>query len=394
MTKNTSMTKKSKISMETKYNAIMMLHALGDTIGFKNGDWEFNYHDRDKLEVLDYVNEMIYEFIALGGINGIDLTDWRISDDTFLHIAMGQSMLRYNGNVNDKLIQEVKLNFFAEASRMWEEVHGKYYAHPNDKEPEKAFERYIGATTQRSISLFTNTFDARYDDYDDYAGGNGAAMRTPCIGMCLHTEKNRDDLIELSVVSSQLTHNNPIGYLAGFNVALFIALALENVSVNEWGYILLDYLRSEKLKSYLSLKDLNQSSDHNTYIRHWQKYIDTKFDANKKPVITRSSSNPMHRIRYFHDNFFKGTGSEQIGSSGYLCVIMAYDALLSCDGFWEKLIVYSVLHSGDSDTIGAVAGALYGAVYGMGDVPLHMLEHIERKDELEDLAKKLYKKYN
>ena len=28
----------------------MILHALGDTIGFKNGDWEFNYHDLDKLE--------------------------------------------------------------------------------------------------------------------------------------------------------------------------------------------------------------------------------------------------------------------------------------------------------------------------------------------------------
>ena len=153
-------------------------------------------------------------------------------------------------------------------------------------------------------------------------------------------------------------------------------------------------LRSEKLKSFISLKDLNQSYDHNTYIRYWQKYIDTKFDAARKPLRTRSNSNPMHRIRYFHDNFFKGTGSEQIGSSGYLCVIMAYDALLDSDGRWEKLIVYSILHSGDSDTIGAVAGAFYGAVYGMGDVPEQMLKNIERKNELEELAQKLCKKFN
>ncbi len=386
--------KNKNIPMDVRYNAIMMLHALGDTIGFKNGDWEFNYHDRDKLEVLDYVNEMIYEFIDLGGVNGINLKDWRISDDTFLHIAVGKSMLKYNGNVTDKLIKEIKSNLYEEAVRMWEESHGKYYTNPGDKDPEKAFERYIGATTQHAISKFTDTFDARYDDYDDYAGGNGAAMRAPCIGMCLRNEKNRDDLIELSIISSQLTHNNPIGYLAGFNVALFISLALENVPINEWGYILLNYLRSEKLKSFLSLKDLNQSYDHNTYTRYWQKYLDTKFDANKKPLRTRSNSNPMYRIRYFHDNFFKGTGSEQIGSSGYLCVIMAYDALLDSDGCWEKLIVYSILHSGDSDTIGAVSGALYGAVYGMGDVPLHMLKYIERKDELVELASKLYKKFN
>jgi ADP-ribosylglycohydrolase len=74
-------------------------------------------------------------------------------------------------------------------------------------------------------------------------------------------------------------------------------------------------------------------------------------------------------------------------------MIMAYDAVLDCDGKWEKLIVYAILHSGDSDTIGAVAGGLYGAVYGMGDVPLHMLEHLERKKEIEKLARDIYKKY-
>ena len=67
-------------------------------------------------------------------------------------------------------------------------------------------------------------------------------MRAPVIGMCLYGDKNRDDLIDLSIISSQLTHNNPIGYLAGFNVALFIALALEQVPINEWVYILLEYV--------------------------------------------------------------------------------------------------------------------------------------------------------
>jgi ADP-ribosylglycohydrolase len=74
-------------------------------------------------------------------------------------------------------------------------------------------------------------------------------------------------------------------------------------------------------------------------------------------------------------------------------MIMAFDALLDCDGCWEKLIVYSMLHSGDSDTIGAVAAGLYGAKYGFGDVPDKMLTHLERKDELENLASKLYDKF-
>jgi ADP-ribosylglycohydrolase len=52
-----------------------------------------------------------------------------------------------------------------------------------------------------------------------------------------------------------------------------------------------------------------------------------------------------------------------------------------------------MLHSGDSDTVGAVAGGLYGAVYSMGDVPKNMTKHIERKKELELLAKNLYNKF-
>ena len=139
---------------------------------------------------------------------------------------------------------------------------------------------------------------------------------------------------------------------------------------------------------------MDQIYDHNMYIRYWQKYVDTKFDKHGKPHELKTNQNPMHRIRYFHDNFHKDTISKQIGGSGFLCMIMAYDALLKCNGNWEKLIVYAMLHSGDSDTIGSISGGLYGAVYGYGDVPQNMLKYIERKKELEILAEKLYNMYS
>ena len=378
--------------MDKRYHAIMILHALGDTIGFKNGDWEFNYQNLEKLEVLDYVNEMIYEFIDLGGVNGIDLKNWRVSDDTFFHIAIAKSLLKYNNNMNKKFFNVIKDNLSDEALRMSEEENGKY-KDPRTGELEPVINRYVGITTQLSIDKFTDNFDARNDTYNSSAGGNGAAMRSLVIGMCFYGESHRDTLINISVNSSQLTHNNAYGYLAGFNAALFTALALENVEIEKWPFILIKYLNSKKLKKYISLDDLDEAYDYNLYIRYWQKYIDTKFDKKQQPLHSRSYANPMYRIRYFYENFHKGTDSLQIGASGFLCMIMAYDALLDCGGFWEKLIVYAILHSGDSDTIGAVAGGLYGAVYGMGDAPKKMLKYVERKDELENLAQKLYKKY-
>lgn len=378
--------------LKTKYRAVLLLHALGDTIGFKNGDWEFNYHEFDKRETLDYVNELIYEFISLGGVNGIDLSDWKISDDTFFHIAIAKALLHYkkSGDIN-KLIKYTKKYMYEEALRIWKESSGTYV----DAEGNTVnFNRYIGVTTSEYIKEFKNGEDARDYPYDDESGGNGCAMRTLIIGLCLGKRSTWNDMIQFSVISSQLTHYNALGYLAGFNASLFVALAIYKIPIKEWPYILIDGLRGQLLRSFLSLKNLDQVYDHNMYIRYWQKYLDTKFDKDRNPLKVRSNINPMHRIRYYYENFHKGTLSEQIGASGFLCMIMAYDALLDCDGCWEKLIVYSMLHSGDSDTVGAVAGGLYGAVYGFGDVPEKMLEHIERKDELENLATQLYEKFH
>lgn len=377
------------MSIDMKFSALLSLHALGDTIGFKNGDWEFNYYD--KSTTLDYVNELIYEFISLGGVNGIDLQEWKVSDDTFFHISICNALLHYDKKNITSLIRHTKKYLSNELERMESELNGTFV---DEKGKLISINRFVGTTTSKSITNFTDDIDARTQPYDEHAGGNGAAMRTLIIGACFRGQENRANLIQYSIVSSMLTHNNASGYLAGFNAALFTALAFEEIPIAKWPYILLKYLKSDELKAFLTLKNIDQIYDHNMYMRYWQKYIDTKFDKNGKPHDIKTNHNPMHRIRYFHDNFHKDTISKQIGGSGFLCMIMAYDALLNCNGYWEKLIVYAMLHSGDSDTIGSISGGLYGAVYGYGDVPQNMLKYIERKKELEILAEKLYNMYS
>ena len=90
------------------YKAIMLLHALGDTIGFKNGEWEFNYYNKyaDYRTTLD----IVFDFISLGGITGIDLKDWRISDDTLFHLSIAESLLKikFDKKLTEKQINEIK----------------------------------------------------------------------------------------------------------------------------------------------------------------------------------------------------------------------------------------------------------------------------------------------
>ena len=72
---------------------------------------------------------------------------------------------------------------------------------------------------------------------------------------------------------------------------------------------------------------------------------------------------------------------------------MAYDSILDCTGNWEKLLIYSGLHIGNTIAVATIAGAWYGAYYGWGDVPNNNLKYLEFKKELYDLGNKIYKKY-
>jgi ADP-ribosylglycohydrolase len=223
------------------------------------------------------------------------------------------------------------------------------------------------------------------------SGGNGTAMRNICIGLAFYSESDLDILIDFSIQSSQITHNSPLGFLAGFTSAYFASLAVREIELNKWVFMMLELLESDKIKKYIG-KSFDEQNDYNSYIRYWKKYIDTRFNGTK-PIKTRSTSNMMFRIKYYYENFVKDSYADYTGSSGFCAMIMAYDALIDCDGKFEKLVYYSILNPGDSDTIGSIACGLYGIVYGFGDVPKNLLCCIETKDKLLKLGEKFYKKF-
>ena len=51
------------------------------------------------------------------------------------------------------------------------------------------------------------------------------------------------------------------------------------------------------------------------------------------------------------------------------CLPDSYDALLGAAGDWRELCLRGMLHGGDSDSTGVIAGACYGAMHGFKGVP-------------------------
>lgn len=76
------------------------------------------------------------------------------------------------------------------------------------------------------------------------------------------------------------------------------------------------------------------------------------------------------------------------GALGVDAAIIAYDSLLGSLDNYEEMCLRSMLHGGDNDSTGTIAGAWFGALYGFKGVP--MAKHIndlEDKEFIDTLGK-------
>ena len=55
-------------------------------------------------------------------------------------------------------------------------------------------------------------------------------------------------------------------------------------------------------------------------------------------------------------------GKTWAGSTGVDSVLIAYDGLLGCGGDWKELCLRAMLHGGDNDSTGCIAGSWFGAL--------------------------------
>lgn len=344
--------------MTNKLKDCMIMHCLGDTLGFKNGLWEF--YSGDSYSAL--INKLS-EFINLGGINNISLKDWYASDDTIMHIIILKCLNKYGNNM-DKLEQKTKKEFI------------KLYSYFKNSK----INRIPGQTTIKYLQLLKE--NRKNNKFDEYAGGNGCAMRNLCIG--IYYKNNLDDLIKYSIFSSKLTHPNPIGWLGGLLSAFFSYCAINNKNINDWLFLFLDLLKSKNIITYC--EDNNESLvAYNDAVNLIYKYVNNKFNSNHLVYEDLSNINFSNRLLKYSNLFINGHSG---GRSGISCCLIAYDCLIDSKDNFEQLLIYSIMNNYDTDTIGCVSFGLYGILYGTKNISKNLLEHLEFNKEINELCKK------
>jgi ADP-ribosylarginine hydrolase len=364
-----------------KIKASLVIASYLDTLGFKNGQWEFNFNTSiNNLKHANLIqNEIVHHFFALGGYQ-INISKWYASDDTILMIATKKACEK-GGELNDFIDEYIK-------------------ALPELEKNKRA----SGYTTLKSLRILSKSDDINKITYSKTMGGNGAAMRTSYIGLKYYKEEEVDILIEKSIQSSRLTHNYPLGFLGGLVTALFTSYAMRNIYPWKWNKLLIKLYESGKIDKFMKTTNIYSKylKDKDEFWSLWYKYREYRLaKLELKPREFTFSADRLNDLLDYtpgvqlrHD---KGDFSK-FGSTGVGATIIAYDALLmsiSSDSRilsldepekikynWESLLYFSTLHFGDNDSTGTIAGAWYGALRGFESFNKQNIEQLEFKHEL------------
>jgi len=373
------------------FQACMLLHAVGDTIGYRNGQYKFNFGHPFHI-ILS--NMKIFNFIRLGGVNEISLRKWLVSDNTIMHIATAKSLL--NNDKSYKKFSENYVKVIDDITKRNPDIENQLrrISQPDIGSLCRSLRcPEIANLNELKAIVKGREFDKQ--DYDIMNGGYGASIRSPVIGLVFHGEENREKLIATSIEVARITHNSVIGYIGALGTALFIAFALEKVPIENWMFKFLELINTGMIEKYLKatygLKEYLRDKDIVT--DRINKYIARRF-KNKEVIMKFSHEIPEQRTQMFVE-LFDVNEKQPLGWSSIDVLIMAYDAVLDASNkvAWEKVIFYAMLQAGNGNSVGSIAGALYGALYEFNGVPKKNLKHIEYKKELLDLGEALFKKY-
>jgi poly(ADP-ribose) glycohydrolase ARH3 len=175
--------------------------------------------------------------------------------------------------------------------------------------------------------------------------GNGAAVRVVPLA-CLHHDEP-EALERLAEASAAITHAHPIGRAGCVVQALALASAL-------------------RLDPAAELDRAAFAGDLARRVAAWDAGIARKLSAIEGMI---AAPPPPREVVAILGN----------GVSADVSVPLAVFAFLAWYPSFEEVVCGAVAHGGDTDTIGAMAGALIGAAVGEGAIPERWLVRLENR---------------
>uniref|UniRef100_A0A8C4SJM7 Uncharacterized protein n=1 Tax=Erpetoichthys calabaricus TaxID=27687 RepID=A0A8C4SJM7_ERPCA len=219
----------------------------------------------------------------------------------------------------------------------------------------------------------------------------GVATRGLSIGMCYSKPEQLDDLVQASIECGRMTHSYPAGFLGSLCTALFVSYAVQGKPISLWGH---DMLAVMPLAEEYCRKKIAQFS---AFLIMLFKIGVPENDACCSGIFTDHLEKDLIKD---HEEAEKNTRkinlhrrwcSELSGRDSHLEItLIVYDAFLSSGNDWNKLCQMAMSHEGDTESVVAIAGCLYGLLYGTGNVPTCCLQKLVLRNKMKQLGQELY----
>lgn len=185
--------------------------------------------------------------------------------------------------------------------------------------------------------------------YQDGSFGNGGAMRVAAVGL-FFAKESEEEIIKHAHETAIITHSHPLGLEGAGMIALAAALSFNEQSSQQIIEHLLHHASSPAFTDRL-----NQT----------KKWIEEPHAVSAK-MAAKELGNKI--------------------SASESCVTAIYTALAFRESSFDEMLAFIIEMGGDVDTIGAMAGAIWGAARGFSALPEEKLQALEAGESLQSLA--------
>lgn len=339
-----------------KIKGCLLGGAVGDALGYP-------------VEFLDY--DKILMKYGKDGITSYELKNGKaeISDDTQMTLYTACGLLNgYEAGVTIKYPEEMARHYVWEAYREWYNLQITAHAQIEDplcsisRLPAMQAWRAPGMTCMHALrdgkpgSLAWHVNDSK---------GCGGIMRVAPVALLNDPDSSSEEKACLAAEVSALTHGHSLGFLPS---AMLVYL------LNEIIYSSCDWKSPGEVIKYTLMQI------HKIY---GKQYARTKYMLQ----LVRHAIELAERNLYTTDEeaismLGKGKVAEET------LAIAVYCSLKYSDSF-EKAIIASVNHGGDSDSTGAVTGNLLGAWLGCEAIPSRFGYSVEEGDSIKSIGERL-----
>ena len=254
---------------------------------------------------------------------------FRYTDDTQMSIDLAISFIQNSGINQEHLAVTFAKNY------QWSRGYGP-----------------SAAWSLKKIKNGANWKNVNRVKFKDGSFGNGAAMRAPILAMCFPQDKER--LNENIVKCSEITHAHPLA-IEGAKLIAFVTYA----ALHDWNTEVI----IEALPTWC------KSKEYQTKVAFCIKSIQT-LDVVQDKVLKSNLGNGI--------------------AASKSCVTAIYFALKFRNQSYNSMLAQVYKLGGDTDTIGAMAGAIWGAFNGCNAIDKNKIQSIENSIKIIKLSEQLY----